>query len=85
MFCTKCHRDRMRRIKREGFLQVWLAPLFGYYPWQCSNCATEHLLRARGKQLNMSWMSVPGREGLHHVNSEETLLFDRKLGAQRGI
>jgi hypothetical protein len=40
----------MRRIRREGFIRVWLAPIFGCYPWRCSNCQQVQLLRARGKK-----------------------------------
>jgi hypothetical protein len=40
----------MRRIRREGFMHVWLAPFFGYYPWRCSNCQEVQLLKARGKK-----------------------------------
>lgn len=53
MFCTKCQSERMRRIKREGFLHIRVAPLFGYYPWRCSTCATVQLIRARGKKESM--------------------------------
>jgi hypothetical protein len=40
----------MHRIKREGFLRVKLAPLFGFYPWRCSACGTEHMFRDRGER-----------------------------------
>jgi hypothetical protein len=40
----------MRRIKREGFLRKWLAPVLGYYPWRCSYCQKEQLLKSRGKK-----------------------------------
>lgn len=48
MFCATCQSYRMRRIKREGFLRLKVAPLFGYYPWRCSVCGTVRLLKARG-------------------------------------
>ncbi len=48
MVCPKCQSHRMHRIRREGFLRVNLAPLFGYFPWRCSVCRTERLLRTRG-------------------------------------
>jgi hypothetical protein len=57
MECKKCKCDRMRRIKREGYLHTKLAPLFGYYPWRCSICLTVQLRRSRGKQHSMSGMS----------------------------
>lgn len=39
----------MRRLRRDGLLQVKVFPLFGYYPWQCGNCRAKMLLRNRGK------------------------------------
>jgi hypothetical protein len=48
MECPKCQSDRMHRIKREGLLRVTLAPLFGFFPWRCSVCRTERLIRTRG-------------------------------------
>ncbi len=48
MVCSKCQSHRMHRIKRQGFLRVRLAPLLGYFPWRCSVCGTEQLLKARG-------------------------------------
>jgi hypothetical protein len=40
----------MHRIRREGFLRVKLAPLFGFYPWRCSSCGAEHMFRERGER-----------------------------------
>ncbi|MGA3080644.1 MAG: hypothetical protein ABSD44_04590 [Terracidiphilus sp.] len=50
MICSKCQSHRMRRMKREGFLRKVLLPLLGFYPWRCSYCQEEHLLRVRGKK-----------------------------------
>jgi hypothetical protein len=50
MICKNCRSYRMRRIKREGLLRKYLAPLFGFYPWRCSDCRTVQLLRSRGKR-----------------------------------
>ena len=50
MVCASCESYRMRRIKREGFLRERLAPLFGYFPWRCSNCGAIQMLRSRGEQ-----------------------------------
>jgi hypothetical protein len=50
MVCPKCQSHKMHRIRREGFLRENLAPLFGYFPWRCSVCRTEQLLRERGGQ-----------------------------------
>jgi hypothetical protein len=62
MVCAKCQSNRMRRIKRVGFLRTRLAPLLGYYPWRCSLCATEKLLRARGHYESTPEMSNPDRK-----------------------
>jgi len=50
MMCSKCRCHRMHRIRREGFLRVKLAPLFGFYPWRCSSCGAEHMFRERGER-----------------------------------
>ena len=50
MVCSKCQSHRMRRIRREGILRAYLAPLFGYFPWRCSVCRTEKLFRNRGQR-----------------------------------
>jgi hypothetical protein len=54
MVCVNCQSHRLRRITREGFLRTTLAPLFGYFPWRCSVCRTEQLLKVRGKRTNAS-------------------------------
>ena len=50
MMCPECQSHRIRRLTRRGFFRARLAPLFGYYPWRCSSCGTEQLLRARGER-----------------------------------
>ncbi len=50
MVCLKCQSHRMHRIKREGVLRVWVAPVFGYFPWRCSVCRSEQLLKARNSK-----------------------------------
>lgn len=47
MLCPMCHGQKLRRIKREGFLHTKLAPIFGYFPWRCSSCGKMQLLRIR--------------------------------------
>jgi hypothetical protein len=44
----------MRRIKREGILRKILLPMLGFYPWRCSYCQEEHLLRVRGKKAGQT-------------------------------
>jgi hypothetical protein len=50
MLCTKCKNPKIHRIEREGFLRTTLAPIFGYYPWECSNCGKVQLLKSRGNR-----------------------------------
>lgn len=50
MICANCQSHRMRRIPRKGFLRKLLAPLFGYFPWRCSNCQSVFMLKSRGKK-----------------------------------
>ena len=60
MVCMKCQSHRMHRIRREGFLRVALAPLFGYFPWRCSVCRSEKLLRTRGKRKRLDTSDLHG-------------------------
>jgi hypothetical protein len=51
MLCPKCEDDhKLRRIQRKGFLQTRIYPLFGYYPWKCSECEILQLHRDRGER-----------------------------------
>jgi len=50
MPCPGCHQISMHRVRRSGFLEKWILPKFGYYPWECTNCGIKKLLKARGKQ-----------------------------------
>jgi hypothetical protein len=49
IICPKCYSHRIRRVAREGFLYVKLAPFFGRYPWRCSACGEVCLLKERGE------------------------------------
>jgi hypothetical protein len=35
----------MRRLKREGFMQLKVYSAFGYYPWECPICRDPMLVR----------------------------------------
>jgi hypothetical protein len=52
----------MRRIKREGFLRKIFLPMLGFYPWRCSYCQEEHLLRERGKKAGQADAGKPREE-----------------------
>jgi uncharacterized Zn finger protein len=47
VFCQRCGSGKVHRVFREGFLQVKILPLFGYYPWRCKNCGNLEILRKR--------------------------------------
>jgi hypothetical protein len=34
-------------MDRFGFLEKWLFPLLGFFPWRCSTCRCKVYLRAR--------------------------------------
>ncbi len=50
MQCRNCECKQIHRMKRSGFLQNRVYPLFGFYPWKCPECKTRYLLRARGSK-----------------------------------
>lgn len=45
--CQRCGSGRVRRVYREGFLQINIYPLLGYYPWRCTQCGHVVMLRKR--------------------------------------
>lgn len=50
MQCTQCGSKGLMRLRRTGFLETKLLPLFGFYPWKCPECRSKLLLRHRGKR-----------------------------------
>jgi len=61
MECPECHSSKIQRIKRKGFFQTRLASIFGYYPWHCSECRKDHLLKARGVRKRIRTKSKRSR------------------------
>jgi hypothetical protein len=54
--CRVCGNPNMRRLARTGFLQRFILPWFGYYPWECFACRKTRLFRLRGKRtLKRIW------------------------------
>jgi hypothetical protein len=47
--CTRCG-SVLRRLGRKGFLQRFIFPVFGYYPWECFACRRKWLVRTRGQR-----------------------------------
>lgn len=68
MVCAKCKSHRIHRIERRGFLRVRVAPLLGYFPWECATCGKEQLLKARGRRRHSHDESNPHEEVRGHVS-----------------
>ena len=49
VYCQKCGSDRVYRVERERFIQKWIYPQFGYYPWRCTICRNHMMLRKRNR------------------------------------
>jgi DNA-directed RNA polymerase subunit RPC12/RpoP len=49
--CQKCGSEKVYRVGREGYLQVKIYPLFGYYPWRCMRCGVHVILRKRKRAM----------------------------------
>ncbi len=47
--CPSCKRKSLKRKPRQGMLHRWISPIFGYYPWHCSTCGGNFLIKKRGK------------------------------------
>lgn len=45
--CKYCRSQRVFRVYRQGFFQVKIYPLFGFYPWMCKTCSAYMLLHKR--------------------------------------
>lgn len=45
--CTLCGGVRIHRLERNGPIEKWIYPIFGYYPWRCGTCNRKLYLRAR--------------------------------------
>jgi hypothetical protein len=50
MRCTNCDCRELLRLRRDGFLENRILPIFGFYPWHCPQCKAKQLLRYRGKK-----------------------------------
>jgi DNA-directed RNA polymerase subunit RPC12/RpoP len=47
--CPRCGSDYMKRIRGTGFLQARVCSIFGYYPWRCTKCLGNFLIKIRGE------------------------------------
>ncbi len=80
MICANCKSNRIRRIKREGFLFKSLAPLFGFYPWRCFTCGTVQLLKMRGRpaRKHSADKTHEDAQDIQQADSLEGVLVDSK-------
>lgn len=46
--CPRCGSAYVKRMRRTGFLQKKVYSFFGYYPWRCTKCLGNFLLKKRG-------------------------------------
>ncbi len=46
--CPKCKSQASSRLRREGFMQRWILPYAGLYPWECGTCRMTFLALGRG-------------------------------------
>ena len=51
LVCPDCGSRDLRRMRRTGFLQNKIYPMFGYYPWECALCRHVNLFKARGQRV----------------------------------
>ena len=45
--CPRCGAEHMKRMRREGFFNRRICAAFGYYPWRCTKCLGNFLLKRR--------------------------------------
>ena len=45
--CRRCDGSRLQRSQRWGFLEKYILPRFGLFPWRCLRCETTYYLRLR--------------------------------------
>ena len=45
--CPRCSAEHMKRTRREGFFKQRVCAAFGYYPWRCTKCLGNFLLKRR--------------------------------------
>jgi DNA-directed RNA polymerase subunit RPC12/RpoP len=45
--CPRCGGAHMKRMRREGFFKRRICWIFGYYPWRCTKCLGNFLLKRR--------------------------------------
>jgi hypothetical protein len=56
VLCTKCRYGNLSRTKRVGFLEEYICPYFGYFPWTCYCCKERMMVKSRGERGSGSMM-----------------------------
>ena len=46
---SRMRRKECSRRKREGFVQIFIYPRLGWFPWQCGSCRNVFIVPERGK------------------------------------
>jgi hypothetical protein len=52
--CSSCQRGAMIRSARHTFMDRYIYPLMGLYPWRCKFCRHRERLRDRGGDSHRS-------------------------------
>ncbi len=45
--CPRCGAGYIKRMRRAGFAQKRIFAMFGYFPWRCTKCFGNFMLRQR--------------------------------------
>lgn len=48
LVCPKCGDKTLHRAERKGFMQKFVYPRFGLFPWKCRRCQIVKLYKKRG-------------------------------------
>lgn len=46
--CPRCGGEHMKRLRRSGLLRGKVYSIFGFYPWRCTKCLGDFMLKRRG-------------------------------------
>jgi hypothetical protein len=91
--CRACGDQHLRRLARIGFLQRYVLPLFGLYPWECFVCRKTRYFRVRGKrafrriwdeEINLSSCETEDPSGEMEAPAPESELPTHNIESQPG-
>jgi hypothetical protein len=49
MKCRNCRESALHRQRRQGVLEKYIYPFFGFYPWRCNACTQPGMYWSPGK------------------------------------